>query len=157
MALATEMRVSSCRFNAEIDFNGSKLVERYMQRQDVSHMKSRFKLAASSPDDAEFSDTMKSYGTQIVSIVGAEVRDVCPAAMHFCIAYREQVQPASRAPRVVWAAATARLRWWPLPFSRRRLPTRLWLPAVILSQQGRARAPHRWTALRPRLWRSCPV
>jgi hypothetical protein len=63
----------ACRFNAEIDFNGSKLVERYMQRQDVSCMKSRFKVAASSPNNEEFETTMKAYGTQVVSLVGAEV------------------------------------------------------------------------------------
>jgi hypothetical protein len=69
-----------CRVSAEIDFNGSKLLERYMGRQDVSTMKARFKLAASSQDDAEFASIMKAYGTEVVSLVGAEVR--APRACH---------------------------------------------------------------------------
>jgi hypothetical protein len=71
---AAHADLASCRVSAEIDFNGSKLLERYMGRQDVSIMKARFKLAASSQDDAEFAAIMKAYGTEVVSLVGAEVR-----------------------------------------------------------------------------------
>jgi hypothetical protein len=63
-----------CRFNAEIDFDGSKLLERYMMRQDVPRMKGQFKAASGSDDDDDFQNIMKAYGTEVVRMVGSEVR-----------------------------------------------------------------------------------
>lgn len=63
-----------CRFNAEIDFDGPKLLERYMQRQDVSHMKLHFARAVSNEENDDFEVLMKAYGTEVVSLVGSEVR-----------------------------------------------------------------------------------
>jgi hypothetical protein len=61
------------RFNAEIDFDGSKLLERYMAKQDVPRMKGQFQRAAMSPVDEDFELIMKAYGTEVVSLVGSEV------------------------------------------------------------------------------------
>eukprot|EP00892_Ulva_mutabilis_P008445 jgi/Ulvmu1/5973/UM026_0097.1 len=61
------------RFNAEIDFDGPKLLERYMERQDVGHMKSHFARAVAEEDNDDFEVLMKAYGTEVVSLVGSEV------------------------------------------------------------------------------------
>jgi hypothetical protein len=61
------------RFNAEIDFDGSKLLERYMARQDMPRMKDQFKRASLSENDEDFEAIIKSHGTQVVSMVGSEV------------------------------------------------------------------------------------
>ena len=63
-----------CRFNAEIDFDGSKLLERYMVRQDMPRMKGQFAAASHSDDEDDFENIMKAYGTEVVSLVGSEVR-----------------------------------------------------------------------------------
>jgi hypothetical protein len=70
-----------CRFNAEIDFDGSKLLERYMIRQDVPRMKGQFKAASGSEDDDDFQNIMKAYGTEVVRMVGSEVRFLALAAL----------------------------------------------------------------------------
>jgi hypothetical protein len=65
----------SCRFNAEIDFHGPNLLEKYMSKKDVAHMRQQFARACSnSSNPAEFETLMKAYGTEVVSLVGAQVR-----------------------------------------------------------------------------------
>lgn len=66
-------RWRACRFNAEIDFDGPKLLERYMARQDVGHMKAHFARAVAEEDNDDFEVLMKAYGTEVVSLVGSEV------------------------------------------------------------------------------------
>ena len=68
-----------CSFNAEIDFDGSKLLEQYMERQDVVHMKEQFHRASQTSATDDFEAIMKAYGTEVVSLVGAEARTT------FCI------------------------------------------------------------------------
>lgn len=68
----------TCSFNAEIDFDGSKLLERYMIRQDVPRMREQFARAASSDASDDFPNIMKAYGTEVVRTVGSEVRSRSP-------------------------------------------------------------------------------
>lgn len=65
---------AACSFNAEIDFDGRKLLERYLARQDVPAMKRHFAAASGAASDYHFEEVMKDYGTGVVSQVGREVR-----------------------------------------------------------------------------------
>jgi hypothetical protein len=45
-----------------------------MIRQDVPRMKEQFAQATASEDDSNFQAIMRAYGTEVVSMVGSEVR-----------------------------------------------------------------------------------
>lgn len=63
-----------CRFKAEINFDGPKLIERYMLRHDEARIQQSFAAAAVKADPADLQALLKEYGAEIVSSVGAEVR-----------------------------------------------------------------------------------
>ena len=86
-----------CRFNAEIDFDGSKLLERYMVRQDMPRMRGQFAAASHSDDEDDFENIMKAYGTEVVSLVGSEVRlrhcrELCACIL--CLVRTGTIMPA---------------------------------------------------------------
>ena len=66
-----------CRVSAEVDFHGPNLLERYMSTKDVKHMRQQFSNAVDTPNTEEFEKMMKAYGTEVVGLVGAQVRSAC--------------------------------------------------------------------------------
>jgi hypothetical protein len=61
------------RFNAEIDFDGRMLMERFLMRSNVPAMKKEFVAATSTGTNEAFEEVMKKYGTGVISQVGTEV------------------------------------------------------------------------------------
>jgi hypothetical protein len=63
-----------CRFNAEIDFDGRMLMERFLMCSNVPAMKKEFSAATSTGTNEAFEEVMKKHGTGVISQVGSEVR-----------------------------------------------------------------------------------
>ncbi|GAB4841882.1 Metal tolerance protein C4 [Ancistrocladus abbreviatus] len=61
------------RFKAEIDFNGTVLVQNYISRVGSGATAKLFREAAKKKDDAALLKVMSSYGEEVVTALGSEV------------------------------------------------------------------------------------
>ncbi|XP_059306601.1 metal tolerance protein C4-like [Lycium ferocissimum] len=61
------------RFKAEIDFNGVKLVQNYLDRAGREQWAKKLRKASKHKDDAAILEIMSHYGEEVVTALGAEV------------------------------------------------------------------------------------
>ncbi|GMH03862.1 hypothetical protein Nepgr_005701 [Nepenthes gracilis] len=61
------------RFKAEIDFNGTVLVQNYINRAGCDTWCRQFREAAHANDEAELLKAMSNYGEEVVTALGSEV------------------------------------------------------------------------------------
>ncbi|KAK3219093.1 hypothetical protein Dsin_013063 [Dipteronia sinensis] len=77
------------RFKAEIDFNGEKVVQNYLEKSGRTEWATQFRKAARQKDDYALVKTMSDYGEELVTALGSEVdrlereiREINPGIRH---------------------------------------------------------------------------